>query len=294
MEKITPHLWYDKEANEAAQLYMSIFPDSKKISGVTLHDTPSGDADVVTIELAGQEFTLLNGGPLFKFNPSISFMVCCDSKEEVEELWGKLNNGGEALMELGEYSFSEKYGWTADKFGLSWQIMYMGERPITQKIIPTFMFVGDVCGQAEEAINHYISIFKNSEIGPIMRYPAGPGPDKEGTIMHAGFSLEGQDFAAMDSAVEHGFQFNEAISLMVHCETQEEIDYYWDKLTAVPESEQCGWLKDKFGVSWQIVPTAMDKMFAQQDPAKMARVTEAFLKMKKFNIAELEKAADSD
>ena len=95
----------------------------------------------------------------------------------------------------------------------------------------------------------------------------------------------------MDSAHAHGFGFNEAISLMVHCDTQKEIDYYWDKLSAVPESEQCGWLKDRYGVSWQIVPTAMDAMMESGDQAKIARVTEAFLKMKKFDIAKLEEAA---
>src|SRR5262245_10289629 len=95
----------------------------------------------------------------------------------------------------------------------------------------------------------------------------------------------------MDSAREHNFAFNEAISLMVHCDTQTEIDYYWDKLTAVPEAEACGWLKDKFGLSWQIVPTAMDEMFREKDEKKIARVTEAFLQMKKFDIAKLQEAA---
>ncbi len=98
----------------------------------------------------------------------------------------------------------------------------------------------------------------------------------------------------MDSARGHSFAFNEAISLMVHCDSQEEIDYYWDKLTAVPEAEQCGWLKDKFGFSWQIVPTAMDEMFRERDEMKIARVTEAFLKMKKFDIAKLQEAATQE
>ena len=108
--------------------------------------------------------------------------------------------------------------------------------------------------------------------------------------MFADFMLEGQWFAAMDSAHEHNFAFNEAISFMVYCDTQEEIDYYWDKLSAVPEAEQCGWLKDTYGLSWQIVPTAMDKMMAKGTKEQIDRVTQAFLKMKKFDLAELQKA----
>jgi predicted 3-demethylubiquinone-9 3-methyltransferase (glyoxalase superfamily) len=106
--------------------------------------------------------------------------------------------------------------------------------------------------------------------------------------------LENQWFAAMDSAHEHKFKFNEAISFMVYCDTQAEIDEYWEKLSAVPEAEQCGWLKDRYGVSWQIVPTAMDEMMSQGTSDQMGRVTEAFLKMKKFDIAELKRAYEGE
>lgn len=150
MQKITPHLWFDKEAREAAEFYTSVFPESKIKDATTLHNTPSGTVDIITIALLGQDFMLLSAGPLFKFN--------------------------------------------------------------------------------------------------------------------------------------------EAISFIVHCDTQEEIDYYWERLSAVPEAEQCGWLKDKFGLSWQIVPTAMDEMMKDQDQEKLARVTEAFLKMKKFDLAVLKRA----
>jgi predicted 3-demethylubiquinone-9 3-methyltransferase (glyoxalase superfamily) len=153
------------------------------------------------------------------------------------------------------------------------------------------MFVGKQCGRAEEAINLYVSVFHDAHVDGILNYGENEAPDKAGTIKHAAFTLEGQAFAAMDSARGHNFAFNEAISLIVHCDTQEEIDYYWDKLTAAPEAEQCGWLKDKFGLSWQIVPTVMDEMFREKDEHKIARVTEAFLKMKKFDIAKLQEAA---
>ena len=294
MQKITTHLWFDKEAKEAAAFYTSFFENSKIKDTTTLHNTPSGSVDMVTIELSGQDFTLLSAGPLFKFNPSVSFLVACQTKDEVDALWEKLSVGGAALMELGEYPFSEKYGWTQDKYGLSWQVMFMGERKIKQKITPTLMFVREVCGKAEEAINFYASIFNNAKVGDILRYGRGEEPDKEGTVKHAAFTLLGQEYAAMDSARGHNFTFNEAISLMVHCNTQEEIDYYWGKLTADPKAEQCGWLKDKYGLSWQIVPSVMDEMFKEKDEKKIARVTEAFLKMKKFDIDALKRAYEGE
>jgi predicted 3-demethylubiquinone-9 3-methyltransferase (glyoxalase superfamily) len=206
----------------------------------------------------------------------------------------KLSEGGTALMELGVYPFREKYGWLQDRYGLSWQVMFMGDREIKQKITPTLMFVGDVCGKAEEAINFYASVFKDAEVHDILRYSKGEEPDKEGSVKHAAFTLEGQDFAAMDSAHEHNFTFNEAISLVVHYDTQKDLDYYWGKLSAVPEAEQCGWLKDKLGLSWQIVPTVMDEMLKDKDQKKMARVTEAFLKMRKFDIDTLKRAYEGN
>jgi predicted 3-demethylubiquinone-9 3-methyltransferase (glyoxalase superfamily) len=292
MQKIVPHFWFDKEALEAAEFYTSLFDDSTIKGMTTLYDTPSGTTEIVTIEISGQEFMLLSAGPLFKFTPAISFLIACNTKEEVDALWGKLSGGGTALMPLDAYPFSEKYGWVEDRYGLSWQVMYLGGGKMTQKITPTLMFTGDQYAKAEEAINFYTSVFRNAKAGDILRYEAGEEPDKEGTIKHAAFVLEGYGFAAMDSALAHGFTFNEAISFIVYCDTQDEIDHYWEKLSAVPEAEQCGWLKDRFGVSWQIVPTVMDEMMRTGDAEKLARVTEAFLKMKKFDIEGLKKAYD--
>jgi predicted 3-demethylubiquinone-9 3-methyltransferase (glyoxalase superfamily) len=239
----------------------------------------------------------ISAGPLFKFNPSVSFIVNFDpsrekdAREKINEVWNKLSEGGTALMPLDKYPFSERYGWIQDKYGLSWQLIFTNpegeERPT---IVPSLMFVGDKCGKAEEAINFYLSVFKNSKQGLIARYPQGMEPDKEGTIMFSDFMLENQWFAAMDSAGEHKFSFNEAISFMVYCDKQKEIDYYWDKLTAVPDAEQCGWLKDKYGLSWQIVPREMNETMSKGTPEQIARVTKAFLKMKKFDLAELDKA----
>lgn len=304
MQKIVPHLWFDKEAKEAAEFYTSAFREvfgstygtSEITSTATLHNTPSGNVEMLTIKLLDQEFMMISAGPYFTFNPSVSFLIACETKEDVEALWGKLSQGGMPLMELGEYPFSQKYGWIQDKYGVSWQIMFMNNLKMKQKITPTLMFVGENCGKAEEAINFYVSVFNNpafeseAKVGDILRYVEGEGLDKDGTIKHGQFILAGQNFAAMDSAYEHKFAFNEAISFVVNCRTQEEINYYWNKLSAVPEAEQCGWLKDKFGLSWQIVPTLMQEMFKTKDEKKIAQVTEAFLKMKKFDIKKLEEA----
>ena len=290
MQKITPHVWFDKEAKEAAEYYTSIFENSEIKNITTLHDTPSGDAVTVNLTLMGQEFMFISAGPYFKVNPSISFLVAVKTRDEVEYVWKMLSDGGQALMELGEYPFSEKYGWIQDKYGLSWQIMFVDNRKIKQNITPTLMFVGDVCGKTEEAIQFYASVFYDATIGEILRYEEGEEPDKVGTIKHVSFSLEGFELAAMDSALKHEFSFNEAISFIVNCNNQDEIDYYWGKLSALPEAEQCGWLKDKYGISWQIVPSMMSDLLSTKDEKRAQRVTEAFLKMKKFDIKTLRKA----
>jgi predicted 3-demethylubiquinone-9 3-methyltransferase (glyoxalase superfamily) len=297
MQKITPHLWFDTQAKEAAEFYTTVFPDSRVTHVSTIHDTPSGDSDIVSFELAGYAFMAISAGPIFKLNPSISFILNFDpsrdpkATEHITETWEKLSAGGEILMPFQEYPFSKLYGWVQDKYGVSWQLILTNpdgeERPF---IMPSMMFIGTNSGKAEEAINFYLSIFKDSKLGALHHYGEGQAPNKPADVMFADFMLENQWFAAMDSGQMHQFAFNEATSLMVSCNDQAEIDYYWEKLSAVPESEQCGWLKDKYGVSWQIVPSAMGEMLSNGTPEQSKRVTEAFLKMKKFDLAELQKA----
>ena len=307
-QKIVPHLWFDKEAREAAEFYVTDFPDSEVTNITTLHDTPSGDSDIVSFKLRGYAFMAISAGPLFKFNPSISFMVNfdpsqdVDAKARIDALWAKLSEDGKVLMPLDTYPFSERYGWTEDKYGLSWQLILTNpegeERPL---IIPSLLFVGNVYGKAEEASAFYLSVFRNlpaaqasadTKRGALVHHSAEQEPDREGTVMFTDFKIEGQWFAAMDSALDHHFQFNEAISFMVYCKDQAEIDYYWGKLSADPRAEQCGWIKDKYGVSWQIVPAALAGMMRDQDTERLARVTQAFLKMKKLDLAALQRAFD--
>jgi predicted 3-demethylubiquinone-9 3-methyltransferase (glyoxalase superfamily) len=241
----------------------------------------------------------ISAGPYFTFNPSISFMLNFDpsqdaqAREHLDATWDQLSSGGTPLMPLDKYPFSERYGWIQDKYGLTWQLILSnpaGEpRPF---IVPSLMFTGAGAGRAEEAINFYTSVFRDAKRGNLARYPAGMEPDREGTLMFADFMLEGQWLAAMDSAREHDFAFGEAISLLVRCETQAEIDYYWDKLSAVPEAEQCGWLKDRFGVSWQVAPAQMERLMSEGSPEQIASLTQAFMPMKKFDLAALQRAYD--
>jgi predicted 3-demethylubiquinone-9 3-methyltransferase (glyoxalase superfamily) len=289
MQKIIPHLWFDKEAKEATAFYATLFPNSKVNHITQITDTPSGDCDIVTFTLSGQDFMAISAGPYFKLNPSISLFVVFDNEKDIEAAWSKLIDGGKALMPYDTYPWAHKYGWLQDKYGLTWQLSWSEHHGMEQTITPFLMFTQDKSGMAKEAIATYTSIFPDSKTDMLMPYEKGEG-DKEGFIKHARFTLSGQQFMAMDSSGPHEFTFNEAVSLVVHCDTQEEIDHYWAKLSAVPESEQCGWLKDKYGVSWQIVPSVMEEMMTSGDTKKITRVTQAFLKMKKFDIAELKKA----
>jgi predicted 3-demethylubiquinone-9 3-methyltransferase (glyoxalase superfamily) len=287
MQKIIPHLWFDREARQAAEFYVSIFDDSKIDLVTLMHDTPSGDAELVGFRIMGYDIMAISAGPFFKINPSISFHVRCGMAQEVDRIWAKLSEGGTVMMELGEYPFSKRYGWIQDRFGVSWQVICM-EGEFRQRIMPAMMFVGRVCGKAEEAIGFYASIFRGAKADILARYLKGEEPDREGTVRYAQFILDGQEFGAMDSALMHDFGFNEAVSFIVNCKDQQEIDYFWEKLSAVPEAEQCGWVKDRYGVSWQIIPANMGELIGK-NPEK---TTPVMLKMKKIIIADLEKAGE--
>ena len=204
-----------------------------------------------------------------------------------------MRSGGKPLMPLDKYPFSERYGWIQDKYGFTWQLIYTDpegeDRPL---VIPCLLFVTDESKTAEEATDFYLSIFKNTERGTIAYHPAGSEPhmqdSTQGSVMFTDFMLAGQWFVAIDGSTSmHDFAFNEAVCFIVKCGNQEEIDYYWNKLSAVPESERCGWVKDEYGVSWQIIPENMEELLA----ANPEKTTPAMLSMKKIIIADLEKAA---
>ena len=156
-----------------------------------------------------------------------------------------------------------------------------------QKITPFLWFNGN----AEEAMNYYVSIFKNSKVGTVARYGeagAKASGRPKGSVMTAQFQLDGQDFVAINGGPH--FKFTEAVSFVVNCETQDEVDYFWEKLCEGGEEVQCGWLKDKFGLSWQVVPTILGKLMQDKDPEKSQRVMQAMLQMKKLDIETLKQA----
>lgn len=297
-QKITPNLWFDGNAKEAAEFYVANFPEST-MGNIEYYpnSTEEGLAEfqkdlagkelVVEFTVGGLNFAGINAGPEFKFNPSLSFMLNFDpsqdteAREHLDDLWEKLSDGGKVLMPLDEYPFSKRYGWVEDKFGLSWQLILSNPegdpRPF---IVPNLMFGDGVVNRAEEAITFYTSLFEDSKTGTLARYPEDTGPAKAGSLMYADFTLHGQWFAAMDSGVEQDFSFNEAISLSVSCKDQAEIDRLWEQLSSAPDAEQCGWCRDKYGVSWQIVPENMGELM--QKPGAYAKM----MQMKKLVIAD--------
>jgi len=282
-QKITPNLWFDGNALEAVEFYVAAFPESSiGTKSYYPESAEEGLADfqlelagqVLTIdfEQGGQPFVAINAGSEFQFNPVISFMLNFDpskdpqAEDHLDELWQQLLEGGDVLMPLEAYPFSKRYGWVRDRYGLTWQLILTdpagAPRPF---IIPSLLFTGQNTNRAEEAIQFYVSVFEDARVGELAYYPEDTGPAKKGALMFGDFTLAGQWFAAMDSGVDQAFTFNEAVSLSVACKDQAEIDYFWDKLSSDTQFEQCGWCKDKFGVSWQIVPENIEVLMARPD-----------------------------
>jgi predicted 3-demethylubiquinone-9 3-methyltransferase (glyoxalase superfamily) len=277
-EKIFPCIWMNGNSEEAAAFYQSIFKDT-----TFSKETPY----VVMMHSAGQQFMFLNGGPMFNPNPSISFYVNLLNEQEVNDTWEALTKDGQIMMPLGHYPWASKYGFLQDKYGVCWQIALGRPESVSKKFTPFFSFTGSQFGRAEEAVNYYTSVFANSSILGIKKHKANPSSEME-TVMHAQFDLCGQVFMIVDSGAPHVFQFNEGVSFVINCQSQEEIDFYWNHLTEGGSESRCGWLKDKFGVSWQVVPEKMGEWMS--DPEKSKRVTGAFMQMKKLDWDILEHA----
>ncbi len=285
MQKITPNLWFNGNALEAAEFYAAAFPNSKIMSTENYPETTeegladfqldlAGKVLTVEFELGGMHFTGINADATFAPNPSISFFVNFDpsrgeTKEQLDELWVKLADGGQVLMPLDTYDWSPHYGWVQDKYGVSWQLMLSNAegdpRPF---IVPSLQFGGAAQNRAAEAIEYYTSVFPNATKASAWPYGEATGPATAESLMYADFQIDGQWIASNDSGVEQDFTFNEGVSLSVVCKDQAEIDYLWERLSAVSEAEQCGWCKDKFGLSWQIVPENMNELMKKPDAFK--------------------------
>lgn len=304
MQKIIPNLWFNKNAEEAGAFYASVFPKTTTSVEARYPETDLLDFQkdfaglplVVGVEIDEYRFTLINAGDQFRPNPSISFMLNFDprvlggdaesAREALGRVWAALSEGGKALMPLQEYPFSPYYGWIEDRYGVSWQLMLVDPDGLSTAdevrpfIVPSLMFGREAQNRAREAIDFYVSLFPDARIGTVAEYPAQSGPAPAGAIMYADFQLAGQWFAAMDNGADQEFGFDCGVSLEVDCADQEEIDHFWDAMSAVPEAEQCGWLADKFGVSWQIVPADMGELMAKPDGY------EHMMQMKKLVIAD--------
>ncbi|HEY3404016.1 MAG TPA: VOC family protein [Ohtaekwangia sp.] len=279
-EKITPCLWFNNQAKEAADLYCSVFANAKI----------TAQSPIVTgISISGQSITLLDGGPKYWPTPSISFYYVCDTIAEFDRIWNAFETDGVVMMPAGKYPWGEKYGWITDRFGVSWQLGVGKLSDVGQKVTPCLLFTGKQYGRVDEAIKHYSAIFKNTKVDGVLRYGANELPDEEGKVKHAQMAFLGYKFMLMESAAQHNFTFTEGVSLTIHCETQDEIDYYWEKLTESGAESMCGWLKDKFGVSWQIIPVILDKIMS--DPTKAGKAAQAFMSMRKLNIEQIVQAS---
>ncbi len=303
MKNINSFLWFDNGAEEAVKFYVSTFSSVFESSGAGKETKvqatsrygdagpgPKGSVMTMSFKLIGHDFIALNGGPVkdFTFSPSTSFFVHCKIEDEIVKLFKKLSEGGEIRMPLDKYPFSEKFAWIDDKFGVSWQINLSKQ---DYKITPFLWFQNN----AEEAMNYYTSLFssigsKDTEIKKLNRFGVNEnGP--VGKVQHAIFSLNGQEFMAMDSNPNH---FTPAISLFVNCDTQNEVDELWGKLSSGGNLIQCGWLTDKFGVTWQIVPTILFKLMSDPDPKKSQRVMKSMMKMIKIESEDLIKAYEQE
>jgi len=283
---IFPCLWYDGDGKESAEFYCKVF------NGTITADTPV----VINIDLFGQKLMLLNGGPQFEKNASVSFMVLCETEEEVQKYWDQLEEGGIVLMPLDSYPWSTKYGWVRDKFGVTWQL-YLGEKQSDQKIVPTLMFIHQNNGKAMEAMELYTHIFPNSKIGSVLKYGDGEGDKNHEVpenVQHAHFEIDGYSLFCMDNSYDHKFDFNEGISMVLMTNNQEETDHLWNSLTENGGRESmCGWLKDKFGFSWQIVPKKLIQLMSDPDQEKAQKVVQAMMRMQKIIIKDLEDAYQS-
>ncbi|MBN8860356.1 MAG: VOC family protein [Sphingobacteriales bacterium] len=277
---VYPCIWFNNNGKEAAAFYCTVFPGA----------TVTEDTGLVQmLSINGQNMMFLNGGDQFAPNASISFLIANEDEKETERLYNALAEGGIALMPLDSYPFSKKYGWVRDKFGITWQL-YTGQKGNTdQYFTPTLMFINRQNGRAKEAITFYTTLFPDSQTEGILEYPEG-GEDTPGNVQHAQFRINGYTLACMDSSLNHNFNFDEGISLVVLTANQDETDYYWNGLTkSGGEESMCGWLKDKYGLSWQIVPKKLLSLINNNNPQISKYAMEAMMKMKKIIIADLEK-----
>ncbi len=289
---IEPCLWIDSDRlQEAVQLYVDAIPNSR-INMVDTYKNAGPNFDqtvcVFEFELAGRRLQAFGGGSHQELNPSISLKFASSDRETVERVGAALLEGGFELMPFGSYPWSEYFGWVSDRYGVTWQVLV---EPVETAIVaPAMMFVGDQYGRAGEAIELYTSLFPDSGVDVLQLFGDESAADR-GKVLYSMIHLAGQRFDLTDSGVGHSFQFNDMVSLAVMCEGQAEVDRYWDGLIAGGgEPVQCGWLKDRFGVSWQVVPRRFTELLRSGSPDQAAAVIRCMINQVKIDVAELEAA----
>ncbi|WP_293950793.1 VOC family protein [uncultured Corynebacterium sp.] len=279
MQRIIPNIWCSGNADEVAAFYEYAFesvPGGIVIRSVEqypqeglldLQEDLAGETLSITLEISGFRIVLINSGDEIRPTPALNFMLNFDplmgsDMDKVQSLvWDRLKEDGRVLMELGEYPFSQSYGWVEDRFGVGWQLISTDPEGAARPfVLPSLMFGGAAQNKAAAAQEQWVEAFPDSSVGARAYYPEPTGPAEEGALMFSEFQLAGQWFTAMDSGVEQQESFTPGVSLMFEADGQEELDRVWEALSAVPEAEQCGWLVDQFGVSWQIVPSILGEL----------------------------------
>lgn len=277
-QRIIPSLWFAGDAEEAATLYARIFPGARigdtqryPTEGLLDFQQPmAGQVLTIDVELPDLRITLVNASDEFRPNPSASFLVTfdpardADARESVDVLHAALAEGGVERMPLQAYPFSPYYAWVEDRFGVNWQLMVTepgaSQRP---RVVPALTFCGSAQNRCREAMDLYIDTLPDSAWGMVAEYPEQTGPATPGSIMFSEVRLFGQWFTAMDSGAEMPFAFTEGYSLMVQASGQDQLDAFWSALSSVPEAERCGWCKDRFGLSWQVVPDNLGELMSR-------------------------------
>lgn len=267
--EIYPCIWFNQNGREAAEFYCSVFPggelrdDNGMVQRFRIMDTP---------------FMLLNGGPKFRPNGAVSYFVYTGDRATTERIFGAFAEGGTVLMPPGKYPWADHYAWVEDRFGVNWQL---DSDPIrsSQKILPTLLFTPPDDARVREARDHYASIFSDHHL--LMEMPAA----SHEPLLFCQFRLGSMLFNAMRSMEAMDFQFGPGNSFVISCPDQASIDHYWNSLGAGGAFERCGWLRDRFGVSWQVVPEILPRLL--QDPERGGRVMEALLGMDRIEIETL-------
>lgn len=286
MQTIIPHLWYDTEAKEAVAFYVELF--GGKIDWTyTITDTPSGDSDLIQFQLGDMTLAAISAGPYFKLNESMSLMVNVASKDEVTRLYQALSEGGRVLMPLGEYPFSPYYVWLEDRFGLSWQLSYAPDLDKPYQFDICLLFSQEQVGLAQPMLDYYKDKLPQASVGQLSYYGEGEAAVEAAKLNYAELLVAGQKMIVMDHGYGGEASFNEAFSLMVYVDSQDELNFYYDLLSAVPEAEMCGWVKDQFGISWQIVPRMLMEAYDTASPETVKAVNDAVLQMRRLDFDQI-------